>query len=181
MEYNILNDMLALECLEVEAFPDVISKHLREVKLVEANGSMREMQLIKLLLAKTPALILDILAAGTLPRSGTFLLISLPLPNPQSFSKLRVKGCMAVYESSNLKDEVSNLELKHSIESPNLKKLDTLDDKVTKLELKAHQLISLFLISWAIIIGFVAAKMMQYGYEVAASLRTGDIGPFHFG
>lgn len=70
---------------------------------------------------------------------------------------------MAVYESSNLKDEVSNLELKHSIESPNLKKLDTLDDKVTKLELKAHQLISLFLISWAIIIGFVAAKMMQYG------------------
>ncbi|KAF3646702.1 putative F-box/FBD/LRR-repeat protein-like [Capsicum annuum] len=57
MEYNIMNDMLALECLEVEAFPDVISKHLREVKLVEANGSMREMQLIKLLLAKTPALV----------------------------------------------------------------------------------------------------------------------------
>lgn len=52
-----MNDMLALECLEVEAFPDVISKHLREVKLVEANGSMREMQLIKLLLAKTPALV----------------------------------------------------------------------------------------------------------------------------
>ncbi|KAM3374708.1 F-box/FBD/LRR-repeat protein like [Capsicum galapagoense] len=57
MEYNILHDMPALVSLEMEAFPDVISKHLREVKLIEANGSMREMQLIKLLLAKLPALV----------------------------------------------------------------------------------------------------------------------------
>lgn len=57
VEYNIKNDVLALECLEVEAFPDVIFKHLREVKLIQANGTIREIQLIKLLLAKSPSLV----------------------------------------------------------------------------------------------------------------------------
>lgn len=49
--------MPALECLEMEAFPDVIFEHLREVTLIEANASIREMQLIKLLLAMSPALV----------------------------------------------------------------------------------------------------------------------------
>ncbi|XP_055831528.1 F-box/FBD/LRR-repeat protein At1g13570-like [Solanum dulcamara] len=57
MELNVMNSMPALECLEVEAFPDVIFKYLREVKLIEADGGMLEMQLIKILLAKSPALV----------------------------------------------------------------------------------------------------------------------------
>uniref|UniRef100_M0ZL63 Ubiquitin-protein ligase n=1 Tax=Solanum tuberosum TaxID=4113 RepID=M0ZL63_SOLTU len=57
MEHNFKKNMSALECLEVEAFPDVIFKHLREVKLIEANVSIREMQLMKLLLAMSPALV----------------------------------------------------------------------------------------------------------------------------
>ncbi|KAG5628061.1 hypothetical protein H5410_013279 [Solanum commersonii] len=40
-----------------------------------------------------------------------------------------------------------------------IKKVSSLDDKVLKLELKVHRLISL-LAAWAIIVGFVAAKMM---------------------
>lgn len=55
---------------------------------------------------------------------------------------------------SMLEDKMSNLELKGGIESSNL------NDKVLNLELKVHQLISLLIISWAIIIGFVAAKMI---------------------
>lgn len=57
MEHKFKKDMPALECLEVEAFPDGMFQHLREVKLMEANGSTQEMQLIKLLLAKSPALV----------------------------------------------------------------------------------------------------------------------------
>ncbi|XP_049364415.1 F-box/FBD/LRR-repeat protein At1g13570-like [Solanum verrucosum] len=57
MEHNFKKNMPALECLELEAFPYVIFKHLREVKLREANVSIREMQLIKLLLAMSPALV----------------------------------------------------------------------------------------------------------------------------
>ncbi|KAH0748150.1 hypothetical protein KY290_027382 [Solanum tuberosum] len=57
MEHNFKKNMSALECLEVEAFPDVIFKHLREVKLIEANVSIREMQLMKLLLAMSPVLV----------------------------------------------------------------------------------------------------------------------------
>ncbi|KAH0665083.1 hypothetical protein KY285_026289 [Solanum tuberosum] len=57
MEHNFKKNMPALECLELEAFPYVIFKHLREVKLIEANVSIREMQLIKLLLAMSPALV----------------------------------------------------------------------------------------------------------------------------
>ncbi|KAG5582195.1 hypothetical protein H5410_052822 [Solanum commersonii] len=61
---------------------------------------------------------------------------------------------------STLKGKMSNLELPDKIESSNLKKVSSLDDKVLKLELKVHQLISLLAVSWAIIVGFVAAKMM---------------------
>ncbi|XP_055831467.1 F-box/FBD/LRR-repeat protein At1g13570-like [Solanum dulcamara] len=57
MELNVMNAMPAVECLEVEAFPDVIFKYLREVKLIDVDGGMLEMQLIKLLLAKSPALV----------------------------------------------------------------------------------------------------------------------------
>ncbi|KAG5629382.1 hypothetical protein H5410_001099 [Solanum commersonii] len=61
---------------------------------------------------------------------------------------------------STLKGKMSNLELPDKIESSNLKKVSSLDDKVLKLELKVHQLISLLVVSWAIIVGFVAAKMI---------------------
>ena len=46
------------------------------------------------------------------------------------------------------------------IESSNMKKVSSLDEKVSKLELKVHKLISLPAISWAIILGFAAAKMI---------------------
>ncbi|XP_016483259.1 F-box/FBD/LRR-repeat protein At1g13570 [Nicotiana tabacum] len=47
----------ALEYLEVEAFSDMTFNHLREVKLIYTIGSEPEMQLIKLLLAKSPILV----------------------------------------------------------------------------------------------------------------------------
>uniref|UniRef100_M1DZU8 Uncharacterized protein n=1 Tax=Solanum tuberosum TaxID=4113 RepID=M1DZU8_SOLTU len=64
---------------------------------------------------------------------------------------------MTFFENSNLEDKVSNLELEHHIECSNLKNLD---DNKLKWELKGLQLISLLLISWGIIVGFVAAKLM---------------------
>ncbi|XP_055829172.1 uncharacterized protein LOC129898604 [Solanum dulcamara] len=57
MVLNIDHTLSALDCLEVEAFPNVIFQHLTEVKLIEATGSMREMQLIKLQLAKSLVLV----------------------------------------------------------------------------------------------------------------------------
>ncbi|XP_004239431.1 F-box/FBD/LRR-repeat protein At1g13570-like [Solanum lycopersicum] len=50
------NDMSALQCLELEAFSDVKFNHLRKFELSCFTGSDREMQLIKLLLAKSPVL-----------------------------------------------------------------------------------------------------------------------------
>ncbi|MCE3050155.1 hypothetical protein HAX54_046541, partial [Datura stramonium] len=49
-------DISALECLEMEAFSDVTFDHVRKVKLLNIMGSMSEMQLIKLTLAKAPML-----------------------------------------------------------------------------------------------------------------------------
>ncbi|XP_019246982.1 PREDICTED: F-box/FBD/LRR-repeat protein At1g13570-like [Nicotiana attenuata] len=48
------DDIAALEYLEVEAFSDVTFNHLTEVKLIYTIGSEPEMQLIKVLLAKSP-------------------------------------------------------------------------------------------------------------------------------
>ncbi|XP_019258322.1 PREDICTED: F-box/FBD/LRR-repeat protein At1g13570-like [Nicotiana attenuata] len=50
------NDIPALECLDVERFSDVSFNHLREVKLIQTNGTIPEMQLMKLLLAMSPGL-----------------------------------------------------------------------------------------------------------------------------
>nr|XP_018623306.1 F-box/FBD/LRR-repeat protein At1g13570-like isoform X1 [Nicotiana tomentosiformis]XP_018623307.1 F-box/FBD/LRR-repeat protein At1g13570-like isoform X1 [Nicotiana tomentosiformis]XP_018623308.1 F-box/FBD/LRR-repeat protein At1g13570-like isoform X1 [Nicotiana tomentosiformis] len=50
------NDIPALECLDVERFSDVSFNHLREVKLIQTNGTIPEMQLMKLLLAVSPGL-----------------------------------------------------------------------------------------------------------------------------
>ncbi|MCD7467950.1 hypothetical protein HAX54_005661 [Datura stramonium] len=47
------NDIPALESLEVEHFSDVTFNHLKEVKLIQTNGTIPEMQLM---LAKSPAL-----------------------------------------------------------------------------------------------------------------------------
>ncbi|XP_060214962.1 F-box/FBD/LRR-repeat protein At1g13570-like [Lycium barbarum] len=63
VDYND-NNIPALECLEVEAFSDVIFDHLREVKLRNTVGSKREMQLIKLLLAKSPVLVKMVIEAS---------------------------------------------------------------------------------------------------------------------
>ncbi|WMV44205.1 hypothetical protein MTR67_037590 [Solanum verrucosum] len=46
-----------LECLELQRFSDVTFNHLREVKVKCFGGTMSEMQLIKLLLAKSPVLV----------------------------------------------------------------------------------------------------------------------------
>lgn len=51
------NGIPALECLEVEHFSDVTFNHLREVRLIMGAGTKPEMQLIKLLLAKSPVLV----------------------------------------------------------------------------------------------------------------------------
>ncbi|XP_019260791.1 PREDICTED: uncharacterized protein LOC109238768 [Nicotiana attenuata] len=50
------DDMPALECLEVEHFSDVTFNHLQEVKLILPTGHIPELQLMKLLLAKSPLL-----------------------------------------------------------------------------------------------------------------------------
>ncbi|XP_059290946.1 F-box/FBD/LRR-repeat protein At1g13570-like isoform X2 [Lycium ferocissimum] len=57
-------DIPALECLEVEHFSDVTFNHLREVRLIMGTGSKPEMQLIKLLLAKSPLLVRMLIEAG---------------------------------------------------------------------------------------------------------------------
>ncbi|XP_009626071.1 uncharacterized protein [Nicotiana tomentosiformis] len=50
-------DITALECLEMERFSDVTFNHLREVKIKCFRGTTPEMQLIKLLFAKSPLLL----------------------------------------------------------------------------------------------------------------------------
>ncbi|XP_060214965.1 F-box/FBD/LRR-repeat protein At1g13570-like [Lycium barbarum] len=54
---DLNDDIPALECLEVEAFSDATFNNLREVQLTSIIGSKPEMQLIKLLLAKSPMLV----------------------------------------------------------------------------------------------------------------------------
>ncbi|KAF3636468.1 hypothetical protein FXO37_25436 [Capsicum annuum] len=61
---------------------------------------------------------------------------------------------------STLEEKMSNLEFKGGNKSVNLMKVDTLDDKVSKLDLKVHQLMRLLIVSWVIIVRFVAAKMI---------------------
>ena len=51
------DDVSALECLEVEHFSDVTFNHLNEFKLMYINGSKPELQLMKLLLAKSHVLV----------------------------------------------------------------------------------------------------------------------------
>ncbi|KAJ8526289.1 hypothetical protein K7X08_028766 [Anisodus acutangulus] len=51
------DDDRILESLELEHFSDVTFNHLREVKLVCFGGTTPELQLIKLLLAKSPVLV----------------------------------------------------------------------------------------------------------------------------
>ncbi|XP_019223456.1 PREDICTED: F-box/FBD/LRR-repeat protein At1g13570-like [Nicotiana attenuata] len=71
------NDIPALECLEVEQFSDVSFNHLREVKLIRTNGTIREMQLMKLLLAKSPVLVRMLIQPCLVEDSGTVILAEL--------------------------------------------------------------------------------------------------------
>ncbi|KAF3634378.1 putative dentin sialophosphoprotein-like [Capsicum annuum] len=65
LEHIHLNDMVEsddnhvppLESLEVEHFSDVTFNHLREVKIMQTNVTIPEIQLVKLLLAKSPELV----------------------------------------------------------------------------------------------------------------------------
>ncbi|XP_059285488.1 F-box/FBD/LRR-repeat protein At1g13570-like [Lycium ferocissimum] len=60
LEIRAVNDYdggADLECLKMERFSDVTFNHLREVKLESGTISMPVMQLIKLLLAKSPVLV----------------------------------------------------------------------------------------------------------------------------
>ncbi|KAH0657809.1 hypothetical protein KY289_026557 [Solanum tuberosum] len=57
MKFNVDHTTPVLDCLEVEAFQNVEFQHLTVVKLKDVNDSMQEMQLIKLLLAKSPKLV----------------------------------------------------------------------------------------------------------------------------
>ncbi|PHT67588.1 hypothetical protein T459_27075 [Capsicum annuum] len=50
------NHVPPLKSLEVEHFSDVTFNHLREVKLIQTNGTIPEIQLVKLLLTKSPEL-----------------------------------------------------------------------------------------------------------------------------
>ncbi|KAF3664811.1 putative protease 2-like [Capsicum annuum] len=50
------NHVPPLKSLEVEHFSDVTFNHLREVKLMQTNGTIPEIQLVKLLLTKSPEL-----------------------------------------------------------------------------------------------------------------------------
>ncbi|WMV32481.1 hypothetical protein MTR67_025866 [Solanum verrucosum] len=57
MKLNVDHTTPVLDCLEVEAFQNVEFQHLTVVKLKDVNDSMQEMQIIKLLLAKSPKLV----------------------------------------------------------------------------------------------------------------------------
>lgn len=55
--YSAKDDNRILESLELEHFSDMALNYLREVELKCYAGTPREMQLIKLLLAKSPVLV----------------------------------------------------------------------------------------------------------------------------
>ncbi|KAF3615777.1 hypothetical protein FXO38_09089 [Capsicum annuum] len=57
VDYQDKEDDRILECLELKLFTDVTFNHLREVKLGCFVGITHDMQLIKLLLAKSPVLV----------------------------------------------------------------------------------------------------------------------------
>ncbi|KAF3655922.1 putative protease 2-like [Capsicum annuum] len=65
------NDVQFLESLEVELFSDVTFNHLREVKLMQTNGTIPERQLIKLLLAKSPKLVRMLIEPCLVEESAT--------------------------------------------------------------------------------------------------------------
>ncbi|CAN4124650.1 unnamed protein product [Withania somnifera] len=67
LEHLYLNDMVAaLECLEVDTF-----NHLKEVKLMRTNGTVPEIQLMKLLLTKSPELVRILIEPCLVEESAT--------------------------------------------------------------------------------------------------------------
>ncbi|KAG5603633.1 hypothetical protein H5410_025125 [Solanum commersonii] len=70
------NDIPALESLEVERFSDVTFNHLREVKLMQTNGTIPEIQLMKLLLAKSPELMKIIIEPCVVEESATVKILT---------------------------------------------------------------------------------------------------------
>uniref|UniRef100_M1BQJ7 Ubiquitin-protein ligase n=1 Tax=Solanum tuberosum TaxID=4113 RepID=M1BQJ7_SOLTU len=70
------NDIPALESLEVERFSDVTFNHLREVKLMQTNGTIPEIQLMKLLLAKSPELMKIIIEPCVIEESATVKILT---------------------------------------------------------------------------------------------------------
>ncbi|KAK6788559.1 hypothetical protein RDI58_012357 [Solanum bulbocastanum] len=70
------NDIPALESLEVERFSDVTFNHLREVKLMQTNGTIPEIQLMKLLLTKSPELMKIIIEPCVVEESETVKILT---------------------------------------------------------------------------------------------------------
>ncbi|TMW84168.1 hypothetical protein EJD97_025689 [Solanum chilense] len=65
------------ESLELEHFSDVTFNHLREVEIISFCGTTPEMQLIKILLAKSPVLVKMYLDPGILIDTGSEILTEL--------------------------------------------------------------------------------------------------------
>ncbi|XP_009801992.1 F-box/FBD/LRR-repeat protein At1g13570-like [Nicotiana sylvestris] len=61
---DVMEELAALESREVESFSDVTLNHLRAVKLTGIIGLVPEMELIQLLLAKSPMLIRMLIEPG---------------------------------------------------------------------------------------------------------------------
>ncbi|KAM3269309.1 hypothetical protein P3S67_030191 [Capsicum chacoense] len=70
------NDIPPLESLEVEGFSDVTFNYLREVMLMQTNGTIPEKQLIKLLLAKSPELVRMLIEPCLVEESGTVQILA---------------------------------------------------------------------------------------------------------
>ncbi|PHT37766.1 hypothetical protein CQW23_21339 [Capsicum baccatum] len=70
------HDIQFLESLEVELFSDATFNHLREVKLMQTNGTIPERQLIKLLLVKSPKLVRMLIEPCLVEESATVEIVT---------------------------------------------------------------------------------------------------------
>ncbi|TMW90219.1 hypothetical protein EJD97_016048 [Solanum chilense] len=84
------NDIPALNSLEVERFSDMTFNHLREVKLLQTNGTIPEIQLIKLLLAKSPELMKVIIEPCLVNEAATVKVLTELIQFQRASTKARV-------------------------------------------------------------------------------------------
>nr|XP_025886789.1 uncharacterized protein LOC101258751 [Solanum lycopersicum] len=84
------NDIPALNSLEVERFSDMTFNHLRKVKLLQTNGTIPEIQLIKLLLAKSPELMKVIIEPCLVDEAATVKMLTELIQFQRASTKARV-------------------------------------------------------------------------------------------